>query len=477
MERKLTRFEKYAFGFGTVGKDAIFNIVSLFLMFYITDIVGLSPAFVGVLFFAARIWDAINDPIMGMVVDNTHNRFGKFKTWLVVGTLINAVITILLFTNFNLPGNGMYIYISVIYIIWGMTYTIMDIPYWSWLPNLTNNPREREEVAVVPRFFASFAAFVIGSFGLLFIHQLDNWLGHSFKGAGIFALAIICSITFLITIGITVFYVHEDTEIERQNAIKVQFKDLWRILFKNKELLAIIGVILAFNLCGQMINGIILYYFKYVAGVESLFSVFNTMILMEMVSLLIFPFLVKKVGRSAVFNFAVSGIVIGLVIILVAGFIAPHSALWVVIGGACIRFGTGTLVGINTVALADVIDYSEVKFGQRNESVITSTQTFLVKLAQAFAGLSVGIGLSFIGYTPNVAQTAETVWGIRIGMIGIPIFFIIICSLLYHKAFNLKGDFLKDIEKTLEYKRKREGHSPIHHETPQTEGVSSAMNS
>ena len=136
----------------------------------------------------------------------------------------------------------------------------------------------------------------------MFIHKLDGWLGEPFKGAGIFALAIICSITFLITIGITVFCVHEDTEIERQNAIKIRFKDIWRILFKNKELLAIIGVILAFNLCGQMINGIILYYFKYVAGVESLFSVFNTMILMEMGSLLIFPYLVKKFGRSAVFN-------------------------------------------------------------------------------------------------------------------------------------------------------------------------------
>ncbi|MDY5061056.1 melibiose:sodium transporter MelB [Staphylococcus simulans] len=464
MERKLTRFEKYAFGFGTVGKDAIFNIVSLFLMFYITDIVGLSPAFVGVLFFAARIWDAINDPIMGMVVDNTHNRFGKFKTWLVIGTLINAVITVLLFTNFDFAGNGMYIYISIMYIVWGMTYTIMDIPYWSWLPNLTNNPREREEVAVVPRFFASFAAFVIGSFGLMFIHKLDDWLGQPFRGAGIFALAIICSITFIITIGITVFFVHEDTEIERQNAIKVRFKDIWRILFKNKELLAVIGVILAFNLCGQMINAIILYYFKYVAGVESLFSVFNTMILMEMGSLLIFPYLVKKVGRSAVFNYAVIGIIVGLVIILLAGFIAPHAAIWVIIGGACIRFGTGTLVGINTVALADVIDYSEVKFGQRNESVITSTQTFLVKLAQAFAGLSVGVGLSMIGYVPNVEQTTDTIWGIRIGMVGVPIFFIIICSILYHKAFNLKGDFLRDIQQTLEFKRKREGRPPIHKE-------------
>ncbi len=298
----------------------------------------------------------------------------------------------------------------------------------------------------------------------MFIHKLDDWLGQPFKGAGIFALAIICSITFIITIGITVFCVHEDTEIERQNAIKVRFKDIWRILFKNKELLAVIGVILAFNLCGQMINAIILYYFKYVAGVESLFSVFNTMILMEMGSLLIFPYLVKKVGRSAVFNYAVIGIIVGLVVILLAGFIAPKAAIWVIIGGACIRFGTGTLVGINTVALADVIDYSEVKFGQRNESVITSTQTFLVKLAQAFAGLSVGVGLSMIGYVPNVEQTTDTIWGIRIGMIGIPIFFIIICSILYHKAFNLKGDFLRDIQQTLEYKRKREGRPPIHKE-------------
>lgn len=454
MERNLTKFQKYAFGFGTVGKDAVFNIVSLFLMFYMSDILGLSPAFAGVLFFVARIWDAINDPVMGMIVDNTRNKLGKFKTWLIVGTLINAVITVLLFTNFDMSTTSMYIYISIVYILWGMTYTIMDIPYWSWLPNLTSNPREREEIAVVPRFFASFAALIIGSFGLWFIDELGALFNSGSRETGIFILAIICSVIFIITIGITVIFVKEDVEIERQNAIKVNFKDIWRILFKNKELLAIIGVILAFNLCGQMINGIIIYYFKYVTNAESLFSLFNTLIIMEMVALLVFPFSVKRLGRTIVFNSAILSVIMGLFVILIAGFVAPQAPLWIILGGGLIRYGTGTLVGVNTVALADVIDYSEVKFGQRNESVITSTQTFLVKLAQAITGLCVGLGLSLVGYIPNQAQTAGTILGMRIEMIGIPLIFIIACGVLYHKAFNLKGDFLSDIQKTLYYKRK-----------------------
>lgn len=119
MKQQLSQIQKLSFGFGAIGKDAIFNIVSLYLMYYITDIVGLSPAFVGILFFIARIWDAINDPFMGMIVDNTHNRFGKFKTWLVIGTVINAVVTVLLFTHFDLPGIWMYVYIAVMYILWG----------------------------------------------------------------------------------------------------------------------------------------------------------------------------------------------------------------------------------------------------------------------------------------------------------------------------------------------------------------------
>ena len=149
--------EKYCFGIGAIGKDAICNLVGSFLMLYFTDTLYLAPAFVGVLFLVARIWDAINDPVMGMICDNTHTKFGKFRIWLVIGTLLNSVVFVLLFHSFNLSGTSLYIYVSVMYILYGMTYTIMDVPYWSWLPNLTNDPHEREKVSVIPRFFASLA--------------------------------------------------------------------------------------------------------------------------------------------------------------------------------------------------------------------------------------------------------------------------------------------------------------------------------
>src|SRR5690625_4923661 len=100
--RQLSQKAKYSFGISAIGKDEIVNIVGVFLMFYITDILGLSPGFVGALFFIARLWDAINDPMMGMIVDNTHSRFGKFKYWTAIGTVMNAIVTILLFTNFGM---------------------------------------------------------------------------------------------------------------------------------------------------------------------------------------------------------------------------------------------------------------------------------------------------------------------------------------------------------------------------------------
>ena len=91
--------EKYCFGIGAIGKDAIVNLVGSFLMLYLTDTLYLAPAFVGILFLVARIWDAVNDPFMGMIVDNTRTRHGKFRIWLIVGTLLNSVVFVLLFTS------------------------------------------------------------------------------------------------------------------------------------------------------------------------------------------------------------------------------------------------------------------------------------------------------------------------------------------------------------------------------------------
>ena len=128
---------------GGFGKDLVYAIVGTYFMKYLTDIRMVDPLFVGVLFMAAHIWDAFNDPFMGMVVDNTRSRWGKFRPWILIGTLLNAVVLVFLYLDVDLPASQYAVYVAIMYILWGMTYTVMDIPYWSMVPALTDNESER----------------------------------------------------------------------------------------------------------------------------------------------------------------------------------------------------------------------------------------------------------------------------------------------------------------------------------------------
>lgn len=171
--RKLSWPVKISYGVGAFGKDLVYAIVATFFTFYLTDICKISPIFVGYLFLAARLFDAINDPIMGLIVDNTRSRWGRFRPWILLGTILNAIVLAFLFFNPGLSGNQQLTYVAVTYFLRGLTYTIMDIPYWSMVPALTNDEKERNTVSVIPRIFASIAWLVIGSFGL----KLVKWLG------------------------------------------------------------------------------------------------------------------------------------------------------------------------------------------------------------------------------------------------------------------------------------------------------------
>ena len=203
--QKLTSREKYSYGIGAYGKDLACGIVYTFLMIYFTDVVGINPAFVGTLFLMARLWDAINDPIMGMIVDNTRSRFGKFRPWIFIGTILNSVVLFLLFRKPDLEGTSLYLYYSVMYILWGMTYTIMDIPYWSMIPSFTSDSSERDKMSVIPRVFATIGGSTVNTFGLMLI----SFLGIGNNSIGYFRLGVGIAIIFVISTLITVFNVKE----------------------------------------------------------------------------------------------------------------------------------------------------------------------------------------------------------------------------------------------------------------------------
>ena len=438
---------KYTFAFGALGKDLIYGMMATFAMIYFTDVLKVSPGFVGIVFFVAKLWDAFNDLFMGMIVDNTRSRFGKFVPWLVIGTLVNSVVFVVLFTDFKLTGTSLCIFVAVIYVLWGMTYTIMDVPYWSWLPNLTNDPHEREKVSVIPRFFASLAGFSVATFGLYIINYLNKVAGESnlYAEKGYTLFAIIIAVIFIVTIGITVFNVKEESTLGT-SAEKTSLKQAFQVIVKNDQLLAFIGLLLTFNLCTQIAKSFAVYYFKCVCHDEYLYSIFGFAIIAEMAGLLCFPKIAEKISREKVYAFACGLPIVGFVLLGAAGYVAPQSKVLVIVCCALLFFGSGLSLGVTTCCMADVIDYGEVKFGVRNESVTCSAQTFLMKAAMAAAGGLTGIGLQIVGYNAKaVTQSAATVMGIRVLMIVIPIILAFASFGIYKKYYILKGEKMEEI--------------------------------
>ena len=142
---KLGFKEKFAYGIGAVGKDMVYMISASYILYYYQDIMGVSAWVMGIILLIARVFDAFNDPLMGVLVAKTKTNWGKFRPWLFIGTLTNAVVLFFMFAAPpTLSAKGMIAYAAVFYILWGVTYTMMDIPYWSMVPAFTESGKERE---------------------------------------------------------------------------------------------------------------------------------------------------------------------------------------------------------------------------------------------------------------------------------------------------------------------------------------------
>lgn len=152
------------FGLGTFGRDMQYALVSMFIMYYLTDILDLPDSIMwwmtGILT-VLRSFDAINDPFMGLLVDNTNSKYGKYKPWIVIGGLTSGIVTVLLFTDFGLTGWQYILSFIIIYILWDLAYGANDIAYWSMLPSLSLDPREREKIGSFSRICASLGAYLV----------------------------------------------------------------------------------------------------------------------------------------------------------------------------------------------------------------------------------------------------------------------------------------------------------------------------
>lgn len=398
-----------------------------------------------VLFFlAARIVDAITDPMMGVIVDNTRSKFGKFRPWIVIGTLLNAVVLVGLFSTHMFEGTALYVYAAAAYILWGLTYTIMDIPYWSMIPALSSSRQEREKLVVWPRLFASLAWFVTGTYGLHIVGKLGN----GDQGQGFFNVAMLIAVLFVMSAFLIARNVKEkQAPTNAKPAERFSFKDVLVIIGKNDQLKALIGTVLSFQIANLLVGGFAIYYFSYALGNAELFPIYMMVAgAAEIAGVFLFPRIAAALPRKNLWLMACGFPIVSCMVLLLMAFIAPGNAILIGLAGAAIKFGVGIANALQTVMLADVVDYGEYKTGRRSESVIFSVQTMLVKFAGAAGGFIVGVGLSVVGYVPNVEQSESTIMGLQFMMVGLPAIMMAVSGFVYQRYYRLHEGFNQEEE-------------------------------
>ena len=266
MEKKqLGVKEKFAYGIGAVGKDMVYMLSASYILYYYQDIMGVSAVAMGVILFAARIFDAFNDPVMGIIVAKTKTRWGKFRPWLFIGTLMNAVILFLMFSAPPaLNGAGLTAYAAVTYILWGVTYTMMDIPYWSMIPAFTRSGKERESLSALARSCAGVGSALITIVTVLSVSVLGKLAGGNgsadIEKLGYKYFALIVAVLFVIFITITCMSIKEKSSVNMQTA---SVKEMFKALFRNDQAMTIVVAIVMINTALYITSNLVIYFFKY----------------------------------------------------------------------------------------------------------------------------------------------------------------------------------------------------------------------
>ncbi|MBR2748941.1 MAG: MFS transporter [Firmicutes bacterium] len=453
-----------AYGLGAVGKDMVYALSSGYVMYYYQDILGLSASFVGTILMVARVFDAINDPFMGLLVAKTNTKWGKFRPWLLSGTVLNAFVLYALFAAPDLEGAGLMVYFAVIYILWGVTYTMMDIPYWSMIPAVTDTVSAREKLSVVGRTCAGVGNALITVFTVMSVAAL----GSGIERTGFKRFALIIAVVFVITEVICCLAIKEKKS-EKMHAATI--KEMFASLFHNDQAMVTVITIVLINTALYITSNFIIYFFKYDLGGGSpdwqgsytLFSMVGgaSQILGMMI---VYPLIHKKLSNTSIFKLCL-GVAIGgylfLLILCIVGL--SNNLILLLIPGVLIFMGNGILTVLTTVFLAGSVNYGEIKTGVREESVIFSMQTFVVKLGSGLAVFLTGIGLDLIGMQGNsdtegeiVMQSQETLNGLHYLMTIIPIIGLIVATTVFVKFFKLTDEKAEEISRTLKEKHAAE---------------------
>ena len=494
-DKRITKRNLIMFPLGTVGRDMIYNLVTSYLYTFVLFTRQLSAAqlsAIAAIMVAARVFDALNDPIMGNIIERTRTRWGKFKPWLVIGILTTSLVIYAAF-NTKLQGWPFVWFFGLVYFLYSITYTMHDISYWGMVPALSSDADTRNKFTSRATLFAGIGGMLAAAFIPMLTAGDKAIGGNAVTAYGIVALIVaILGPAFL---AFTVFGVKEQRDYNADPVPPVSFKKIWTTITGNDQLLWIALIFLI----QQIGNGIVM------AGVGStyiyvefgyqggFFTVFQMLGMFVTGFLMIFyPAISRHLRRKKLMDVLMLVSLIGYALMLLPGLFMPKGLaavagfdlkfLVVTLGYMLANFGQYGFYLIMMISIMNTVEYNELRFGTRDEGIISSLRPFFTKLASALtiaiaSGTYIVFGL--LKYTNGIAeqeqlanqglisseQKAEAidallqgvqpgqVNGLMLVMTVLPLALMFLSYVLYKKHYTLDEAEYDDICRQLEARR------------------------
>ena len=270
---KLSSGEKVSYGLGAVGKDMVYMLSASYILYYYQDILGVSAIAMGIILMAARVFDAFNDPVMGVIVARTRTKWGKFRPWMLIGTILNAVVLYFMFAAPPaLNGSCLIAYAAITYVLWGVTYTMMDIPFWSMIPAFTEGGKERENLSTLARSCAGVGSAIITIITMKCVYAL----GRGDERAGFKWFALIIAVLFVVFIFAACMTIREKSTVDVDSPSVGQ---MLKALLQNDQAMTVVITIVLINCSLYITSNLVIYFFKYDFGGEAWYNsytLFNT---------------------------------------------------------------------------------------------------------------------------------------------------------------------------------------------------------
>ena len=450
------------YGIGAIGLDLSYGMFYSYLSYYLSSVLGLQEGFLLLITPLARIWDGINDPMMGTIVDNTRTKHGKYRPWILIGALCNAVVLFLLFTSFGMSGLPLYIYIGVMYVLWGMTNTMADIPYWSMIPSFTSEEKERNLVATVARSFSGIGQGIISILTPKLCPLLSSGItdAKGYSASGFSRWAGICGVA-LVFFALVCVLVTKEKNVVYGEKKKFSLKQIFSVIKNNDQLVVFIVFAMLSNAGWYLTSSTAVYYFTDTLGNSKLQSLFQTIgTVGSVLGLLVVPVLTKWFSKRQTYTISLCTAIAGYALMLITG---PILKLNVVIMDVCYilaSVGVSSMFVSQTIFLADIVDYGEYKNGERNESITFSMKGFLQKMAYTMQTIVLFGGLGIMNYNEQIMTSIglndTTKTGIGVICFGVPMIFFLASLIVFRSKFKVYGELADKVHDYIIEKRASE---------------------